>query len=191
MRGIVGTTYLLAPLLAGGAFHAVCMKYDWLSTLKRPIDCGYTIGGKPLFGANKTFRGPVAVGIGTAVVLGFQATLFHRFSSVRTIEIFDYGTVNGWLLGFCVGIGAMITELPNSFLKRRLGVGPGQARQGFLGAILYVVDQIDILVGAWLVFALVLEIQAAWVLFSIVLVLIGHQLLTWATYALGMRASPR
>jgi hypothetical protein len=191
MRWFLGTGYLLTPLLAGGALHALCMKYDWLPTFKRPIDCGYTIRGQPLFGANKTFRGLLAVGIGTAVALGFQATLLHQFASVRNIELFDYGSVNGWLLGFLVGVGAMAAELPNSFLKRQLGVGPGQARHGLMGAMLYVVDQVDILLGAWLVFALVLDIRVTWVLFSIFLVIVAHQLLTSATYVLGMRESPR
>jgi len=191
IRRLVGTAYLLAPLLAGGVFHAVCMKYDWFPTLKRPVDCGYTIRGRRLFGANKTFRGPLAVGVGTALALGLQAALFHRFSSVTSIELFDYGTVNGWLLGFLVGVGGMAAELPNSFLKRQLGVGPGQTRHGLLGAVLYVFDQIDILVGAWLVFALVLDIQFMWVLYSVLIVVVAHQLLTSATYALGMRQSPR
>jgi CDP-diglyceride synthetase len=190
MRVVVDTAYLLVPLLGGGAFHALCMKYDWFSVLKRPIDYGYTIRGQPLFGANKTFRGPLAVGLGAAIVLGVQATVLHRLSGVRDIELFDYGSVNGWLLGFLVGMAAMVAELPNSFLKRRIGVGPGQASQGLLGAVLYVLDQVDILLGAWLVFALVLDIRVIWVLLSVVLVVVVHQLLTSATYALGMRESP-
>ena len=110
MRVLVDTAYLLVPLLGGGAFHALCMKYDWFSVLKRPIDYGYTIRGQPLFGANKTFRGPLAVGLGAAIVLGFQATVLHRLSGVRDIELFDYGSVNGWLLGFLVGMAAMVSR---------------------------------------------------------------------------------
>jgi CDP-diglyceride synthetase len=191
MREFLGTGYLLLPLLVGGIFHGVCMKYEWLSFSKRPIDCGYTVRGKQLFGANKTFRGPLAVGLGAAVCLGVQATLLHRWSGIRKIELFDYGGVNGWLLGFLVGAAAMSAELPNSFVKRQLGVGPGQTGKGMLGATLYVVDQVDLLLGAWLVFALVLDARLAWVLVSLVLVVVVHQLLTSATYALGMRASPR
>lgn len=130
------------------------------------------------------------MGIGTAIVLGFQATVLPRSLGVRNIELFEYGRVNGWLLGFLVGAAAMLAELPNSFLKRQLGVGPGQAGHGVLGATLYVIDQVDLLLGAWLVFAFVLEVRLAWVLLSVVLAVVVHQLLTSVTYALGMRASP-
>jgi CDP-2,3-bis-(O-geranylgeranyl)-sn-glycerol synthase len=110
------------------------MKYDWLSFSKQPIDCGYTVRGRRLFGANKAFRGPLAVGLGAALGLGVQATVLHRWSGIRNIELFDYGGVNGWLLGFLVGAAAMSAELPNSFVKRQLGVRPGQAGEGMLGA---------------------------------------------------------
>jgi hypothetical protein len=186
-----GVAYLLAPLLGGGVFHALCMKHDWLAFLRRPIDGGTLVGGKPLFGANKTFRGPVAVGIGAALVLGVQASLLHRMPSLRSIELFDYGAVNGWLLGFVVGSVAMLAELPNSFLKRRLDVAPGEPGRGIAGALLYVLDQVDLLLGAWLVLAWFVDVRASWVIFSIVLVLVVHQALTWVTYALGMRRSPR
>jgi hypothetical protein len=191
MGEILGTAYLFLPLLGGGVFHGLCMKYGWLSFLKRPIDFGYTIRGRPLFGANKTFRGPVAVGFGAALILGLQTTVLHRFSGARNIELFGYAGANGWLLGFVVGAAAMVAELPNSFLKRQLGVNPGEGKQGWLGTALYAVDQVDLLLGAWLVFALVLEVRLAWVFFSVILVAAVHQLLTSVTYALGMRASPR
>lgn len=187
----LGTAYLLLPLLGGGIFHALCMRYDWLRFLGRPIDGGRTVRGRPLFGANKTFRGPVAVGIGAAIVLGLQATVLHHRPGVRRIELFDYGGVNGWLLGFLVGAAAMAAELPNSFVKRQLGVQPGAAAPGWLGAALHALDQVDLLLGAWLAFALVLDVRLGWVLFSVVLVLAVHQLLTSVTYRLGMRASPR
>lgn len=191
MRDVLGTGYLLLPLIGGGVFHGLCMKLGWLSFLKSRVDRSYEVRGRPLFGANKTFRGIVAVGIGTAILLGLQTTVLHRLPSVRAIELFDYGRVNGWLLGFAVGAAAMIAELPNSFLKRQLDVGPGQAAQGPIGAVLYVLDQIDVLLGAWPVFGLVLDVKVAWIVWSVIIVIVMHQVLTTVTQALGMRASPR
>jgi hypothetical protein len=191
MDDVLGTGYLLVPLIAGGVFHGLCMKFGWLSFLKTRVDRGYEVRGRPLFGANKTWRGIVAVGIGTGILLGVQASVLHRLPSARALELFDYGHVNGWLLGFAVGAAAMIAELPNSFLKRQLDVGPGQAAQGPIGAGLYVLDQIDILLGAWPVFALVLDVRPAWIVWSVVIVIVMHQVLTTVTHALGMRASAR
>src|SRR6185436_20528411 len=104
---------------------------------------------------NKTIRGVVAVGIGTAIVLGIQASLLHGRPIIQAIELFDYGRVNAWLLGFLVGAAAMCGELPNSFVKRQLDVRPGESASGMIGLVLYVVDQVDLLVGVWLAFALV------------------------------------
>ena len=190
MTELWGVAYLLAPLLGGGIFHGICMKYDWLAFLARRIDRGVLVGGKPLFGANKTYRGVVAVGIGAAIVLGVQSSLLHRVPNVQRIELFDYGAVNGSLLGFCVGSAAMLAELPNSFLKRRLAVAPGESGRGAAGALLYLLDQVDLLLGAWLVFAWVIDVRASWVVLSIVIAAVVHQLLTSVTYALGMRRSP-
>jgi len=85
MRDALGTGYLLLPLLGGGIFHGLCMKYGWLAVLKHPIDGGYTLRGRPLFGSNKTIRGVVAVGIGTAIVLGIQASLLHGRPIIQAI----------------------------------------------------------------------------------------------------------
>ncbi len=191
MADVLGTAYLILPLLGGGLFHGVCMKYEWLDFLAQPIDRGRMLRGRPLFGANKTWRGPVAVGLGAAAVLGLQSSLLHALPGVRAIELFDYGSVNGGLLGFAMGTVAMLTELPNSLLKRRIGVGPGQAACGFAGAVLWFLDQVDLLVGAWLVLALVIRVRLAWFGISVLIVVVVHQLLTTVTYALGMRSSPR
>ncbi len=71
-------SYLLSPLLVGLAFHGVCIKFGWLRFLSWPIDAGKTLRGERLFGTNKTYRGVIAVALGTAVGAGFQ-DLFHHF----------------------------------------------------------------------------------------------------------------
>ncbi len=191
MREFLGVAYLLLPLLGGGIFLGLCMKYDWFAYLRRPIDGGWTLRGRPLFGASKTYRGPIGLGLGAALVLGAQATILHRIPELRSLELLDYGSVNGWALGFLVGAVAMLAELPNSFMKRQLGIVSGQAGRGLLGVVFYVTDQVDILVGAWVVFALVVDVRVSWVFFSLLLVIVVHQILTTVTYGLGMRASPR
>ena len=188
---IAQVAYLLAPLLGGGIFHGLCMRHDWLPWLRIRLDRGATFRGRELFGANKTLRGPVAIGLGAALVMGLQATLLHGWASRAGLELFDYATVNGWLLGFALGFGAMCAELPNSFVKRQLGIGAGAAGTGWRKWLFYFVDQVDLLLGAWLVLALVAPVKLEWVALSLALVVVVHQLLTTVTYKLGMRASPR
>ena len=59
------------------------------------------------------------------------------------------------LIGFLVGAAAMAAELPNSFLKRRLGISPGAQASGIRGLVFHIADQIDVVFGAWAVLACV------------------------------------
>ncbi|MCA9774506.1 MAG: CDP-archaeol synthase [Myxococcales bacterium] len=191
MNDLLGTAYLFLPLLGGGLFHGLAMKYDWFAFLRRPIDGGRAWRGVPIFGANKTWRGPVALGIGSALVMGAQSILAARVTAFRGVGLVDYAHLNGWAWGFALGFAAMLAELPNSFAKRRLGVGPGEARGGAMGALLYVADQIDLLAGAWIVLAFLVDVTVSRVLWSATIVALAHQGLTLFAHATGMRASAR
>jgi hypothetical protein len=168
---ILSGALLMAPLLLGLIAHGLCIRFGLLRGLARPIDRGATLGGRRLFGDNKTWRGITAVALGSA--LGFA--LLGR----------------GPLLGLAVGAAAMLAELPNSFVKRRLAITPGQQAKGFLGALFRVLDQVDVVAGAWLALAFVVTPSAPRVLGSLFAVAFVHPLLTAAGYALGMRATPR
>jgi hypothetical protein len=43
---------------------------------------------------------------------------------------------------FCLGAFAMLAELPNSFLKRQLGIASGEAGHGVFLPIFYLIDQV-------------------------------------------------
>jgi CDP-2,3-bis-(O-geranylgeranyl)-sn-glycerol synthase len=133
----------------------------------------------------------VAVGLGTAIGFGLRPYVHGDVGS--TLE-------PGWLtrpglapfaFGFMVGAAAMMAELPNSFLKRQLGIGAGQAGRGVLGFLFYVIDQVDMLLGVWLVLSLAIAVDARAVAWSVVFLFGVHQVLTVAGYGLGMRSTWR
>jgi|SRR5262245_55383124 len=82
-------SYTLSPLLVGLAFHGLCIRFGWLVGLARPIDAGATLRDRPLFGPNKTYRGVIAVALGTAGGVGLQV-LLHRIGFARTAELLTY-----------------------------------------------------------------------------------------------------
>jgi CDP-archaeol synthase len=190
MDGFLKVSYLLSPLLVGLITHGICIRFGWLRSLARPIDAGRTLCGTQLFGANKTYRGVVAVAFGTAVGVGFQVAL-HRVGVAHGWELLDYGNAAVVGLGLAMGAAAMLAELPNSLLKRQLGIAPGAAGGGMWSAVFYILDQVDMLAGVWLVLAFVLTVTVARVLWSVVFLFIAHQLLTVIGYRLGMRATAR
>lgn len=190
MRDLPGLLYLLLPLLGGAIASGLCIRFGWLRALARPIDGGRTLGGRPIFGPNKTLRGVLAVVIGNTLVLGLQSTALHYAPAIRRVELFDYGMVNGWLVGLAVGTLAALAELPNSFLKRRLNIPAGQSGPGAMGALFYFVDQVDILVGVWLAYSLVVDVTLWRVVLSVGLIFVLHQAVTLIGGGLGMRPTP-
>lgn len=189
---VLGTAYLLLPLLGGALVHGLCLKFGWLGFLARPMDGGATLGGRPLFGRSKTFRGPLTVAAGAAAVFTLQQSLLHRVDSVASLELVDYAGLPGWWFGALVGGVAELAELPNSFVKRRLGIGPGAtAGRPLLAVVFYFWDQLDVLLGFWLVFSIVVAVTPLRVATSVVLVGGIHPLLTLLAYGLGMRPTAR
>lgn len=70
-----------------------------------------------LFGENKTLRGLI-----TMVVLNaFFASLFFAI-----LDIHIFIKCSPFLYGAFVGFSYILFELPNSYMKRRLGVAPGE-----------------------------------------------------------------
>jgi hypothetical protein len=191
MREFWVITYLFFPLLVGLSLHGFCIKYDILAFLCRPIDRGRRFRGKRIFGDNKTYRGLVVVSLGTAIGFGLQSLLLHRMAPVRSIELFDYAFFKSVALGLAVGLAAMLSELPNSFIKRRFDIAPGTAARGWKAVVFYVYDQIDFLLGAWLVLAIVVPVTVWRVSLSAGLLLVAHQIMSSVGYALGMRRTAR
>jgi hypothetical protein len=84
----------------------------------------------------------------------------------------------------------MLAELPNTFLKRRMGIAPG-AQAVIRGVAFHVLDQIDVVFGAWAFLAWVAR-PTMWRLGGTLgTVYIRHQLVSLVGYWLGMRTSAR
>jgi hypothetical protein len=188
---IIGTVYLLLPLLGGALAHGLCMKHGWLAFLARPIDGGAKWRGERVFGHSKTFRGPILVAAGSAVVFVFQQEVLHRFALFARIELVDYALLPGGWFAALAGAAAELSELPNSFAKRRLRIPPGGTARGALGALFFVWDQVDVLLGFWLVVAFAAPASLGRVATSLVAVAVLHPLVTVAGYLAGMRESAR
>lgn len=190
MHEFLKISYLISPLLLGLAFHGLCMKFHWLHSLALPIDHGRSFRAKRLFGDNKTYRGIVAVAIGTAIGFGIQAIL-HFSIKPQNLELLDYKIPSVLFIGFVMGATAMLSELPNSFIKRQFDIAPGTAATGAASLIFYFFDQVDMLAGVWLVLGFVIPVTVERILWSVVFFFIAHQAATVTGYVLGMRATVR
>ncbi len=131
----------------------------------QPMDFGKMFfDGKPFLGSHKTFRGFFAgIIVGTLVGL-LQTLIFEQF-------LFQYGAQFRYtvFLGFILSLGALIGDLTESFIKRRLNRSPGKS--------LPVADQIDFILGAFL-FSLLVVPPSLPVAIIILLITIPIHLIT-------------
>ncbi len=97
---------MMVPLIISNSLHMVVVKKQWFTVLSIPVSI-------KLFGANKTWRGFVFL----ALCNGFLLYLLN-LTWVFEIE-------NTFALGAIFGFTYLLFELPNSYMKRKLGVAPG------------------------------------------------------------------
>jgi CDP-2,3-bis-(O-geranylgeranyl)-sn-glycerol synthase len=94
-----------------------------------------------------------------------------------------------WWLGVAAGIGFMAGELPNSFVKRQLGIAPGEAPPpGLARPLCFLADRLDSIVGMLTAVSLAVPISVrTW---GVVLV-IGpaiHYLFSHLLFVVGVKA---
>jgi CDP-archaeol synthase len=177
---------VILPVVAAGIVHSAAIRFDWLPQLAKPLDFGMRLGGQPLLGANKTFRGPIimiVVSAASAWALSFWLNagwLPHGFGFMAQPER------AAWL-GAVMGLGYALGELPNSFVKRRLGIAPGGTPGGISGAICYMADQVDSVVGVVVLLGWVYAPPAGVLLALLAAGSIIHVVFDQCLYAAGVK----
>jgi hypothetical protein len=167
------------PALGGALAHAPFLRYDLLPGLKRPLS-------ERRFGANKTVRGALAMAGGTAAA----TCALHRVPAYRERLPEDLRVAGPLPHGLLLGASVVLGELPNSALKRRIGIPPGERAGSPLGVVLALHDQADFVLGAWPLLAPVWRMRPGEVAEVFAVVTALHLAINVAGYALGARTSP-
>jgi CDP-2,3-bis-(O-geranylgeranyl)-sn-glycerol synthase len=142
-----------------------------------PLDMGQTFqDGQRTLGDGKTFRGTIA-----GTVCGILMGLLQN-QIAPTIGLPSFGTGFEQLpILLALALGAMLGDIVAAFFKRRLGLKRG--------APLFVIDQIDFVMGAWL-FTIIIAPDWFWQNFTpsiILIVLIMTPILHRATNIIGYK----
>lgn len=170
--------WLAAPVIGAALVHVAVIRLRLLQRLAAPLDGGRTCRGRRWFGDNKTWRG-------AAVMIGASTALapLQGLARAPSLEYFDYGQAPMPLVGALLGLGFILGELPNSFLKRQRDVAPG-ARGGMFFILL---DQVDSLVGCLALLCFVWV--PPWWVWAWVLVLCSgvHMLVNWVMVLVGVK----
>lgn len=128
----------LIPLIVSNVLHMVLVKKNGWSGLAKPIQA-------QAFGKNKTWRGVVFVSLVNAIVFCIinwpNLDAFHGWEDVA----FNF------FIGWMYGLAYVLFELPNSWLKRRVGIPAGGSPDRFKGLFM-LLDKTDSALGVSLVF---------------------------------------
>lgn len=151
--------WLTAPILIAGLVHVAVIALDLVPGLARPIDAGRRWRGRPLLGRNKTWRGFVVMPAATATTVAAQQALASRSPRLGALAPLTRGGPP-WVVGAICGAAYVFAELPNSFVKRRLGIAPG-ASAPRARAAQYIVDQLDSVIGCAIAIRMLYRISIA------------------------------
>ena len=141
---------VLLPLTLSGSLHMLLVKSNGLSLLRIPV-------WEQGFGKNKTWRGFFFVPLVNGILLFLFSSLLSEPPN------------NPFLLGYVLGLSCMLAELPNSFLKRKLGIQAG-AHPDRNKVLFFILDKTDSALGVALAYYVFGNVSF---LMSITLFLIG------------------
>ena len=170
--------WVFLPVIGAPLAHAPVLRFDLARALNRPIN-------ERLFGANKTWRGAIAMNAGTlAAALALARVPAYRGTLPEQVR------ARPALVGSLLGLAMWLGELPNSFLKRRIGIPPGAQRCSPAGVAISVFDQADWVPTAWLMLRPVWRMRAIDGAKAFALVGAVHVPINLIGYALGVRRTP-
>ena len=146
-----------------------------------PIDGGRMLGKSRLLGEGKTWEGLV-FGVVLAVIIAVVEMLAYPYLPWELSDIPLMIVPMSPFLGLALGLGAMLGDTAGSFVKRRIN----KVR----GSPVPLLDQLDFLLGAFLLAALVVPVRLEWVLRMAVITPVIHLTANLIGFRLGVKKTP-
>jgi hypothetical protein len=178
------------PILISGSLHMYVVKMDWFVFLKKPIQ-------EQWFGKNKTWRGVVVMIlftiVGVEITKLFFTDILLKYKEIPFPFFWDTWSKQGELVGTILGLCYVLFELPNSFIKRRLGILEGQLPTGekekwrllFLN-----LDQSDSVLGCLFLYSIFFGMPGNFFLGIFFLGTAIHLLMNYTLFLFKLRKNP-
>jgi CDP-diacylglycerol--serine O-phosphatidyltransferase len=179
MHALATAVYLSLPLVVAGVLHMVVVRRDWFAFAKVPISERH-------FGRNKTWRGFLVMPLATLLGVALTVPLDGALGSNLDVHLSSASALS---VGLALGLAYVLGELPNSYVKRRLGIAPGALPQSN-AAVFAFIDQADSAVACAGAYALLLPVPG---MVLAVVCLLGpaiHLVANLSLYAAGLRERP-
>jgi hypothetical protein len=163
---------LFLPLILANVYHMVVVKQNVLPKLAHPISSS-------LFGTSKTWRGFVILPLVTAILTAAFNSLFLDGKASLLHSVF---------LGFGLGFSYMLWELPNSYIKRRIGIAQGQ-KSTTMPLLQVFTDKADSLIGVFLFYYWMMSISFREVAILFAISILIHMALSYLLFVLRIKKS--
>jgi CDP-2,3-bis-(O-geranylgeranyl)-sn-glycerol synthase len=180
--------FVLLAFAPAGFVQTAWLKSRLSRPFHVPIDGGHSLGGKRILGANKTWGGFVVMVPAVGLLFAGLGLLCQVLPVGWDERLWPLSPLGYGLLGCWLGFAFMAGELPNSFLKRRLGVEPGTAPvHPVARPVCLLLDRLDSTAGATLALALVVPLPL-WTAVCVLLVGPGlHWLFSLLLFRVGVK----
>ena len=176
--------------MLGGITNMIFTKTNLYKKYKKPIDRGKTLNGKRIFGDNKTYIGFVSMIFFCTifqVLFGILCNVFNLNQYNDLYNVRENTIILNLIFGFLTGFVYMISELPNSFIKRRLDIKPGKTASGIKGTLFFVIDQIDSLIGVMFLIFLFSDFSIARYFLYLLVGALTHIIINLILYTVKIR----
>ena len=182
--------FVITAFVIAGVLQTIWLQSTISRRLAVPLDAGLMFRGRRVFGENKTLRGLAVMVPGAAVIFYMLGSMLETGRSSWS-GIWMLGPEQLAVVGAAAGVGFMVGELPNSFIKRQLGIGPGDApRQSWARVVCFLGDRFDSILG--MLASLSLLVPTPWQMWVWVL-LLGpaiHWSFSLLLFHLGVKGRP-
>jgi len=181
---LLESAYFLVPAYFANMSPPLAKKFRLLEFSASPIDRGKKLADEGyLFGQNKTYRGFLVGMLGGVIGGALQALLYNTgFFHSLSINGIAYDNLTFMIcFGALMGFGAIFGDLTESFFKRRLGIGSGKSFVPW--------DQIDLVIGAYVLILPIAYSIVSWQLFlcSLIITFFLHILVNHIAFYLKIR----
>jgi CDP-diglyceride synthetase len=145
------------------------VKRNYLPSLNRPLRLS-------LFGKNKTLRGLILM----TVINGAVCASIFSWK--------DGAVIVHFLKGALLGVTYILSELPNSYLKRKAGIPSGQTGSGAL-SLFVILDKTDSALGVSIAYYFLTPISCKEMLIIFMIGSSMHVILSYLFYQLKIKAA--
>lgn len=172
MNDYIAAVLFFLPAGIANLVPPLANKIPVLNQWKTPLDFGKSYKGKRIFGDNKTWRG---------LVIGVMAAMLSAVA-IAKLNQNVVGTSSQLAVGFMLGFGSLLGDAIESFIKRQIGIKPGQSWMPY--------DQLDYIIGG-LIFVSFVVVVPAWAILTIIFVYFGlHFIFSYLGYLFGFKQKP-